>query len=153
MDKRCILFVVLFTGFRLVYIPASVLSHSGHGLPWLTAALSLLLTLGMEALVRSRGLAAGQDQRRRGLVATLVGLALVGLFPEEAPLGVILWAGIGAAWGSVVQGQPWLPARLRDWLLLLAGAVLGLTGLYGPGSWIMALLLVVEQRSPNQSGA
>lgn len=28
-----------FPAFRLVYIPASVLSHSGHGLPGLTVVL------------------------------------------------------------------------------------------------------------------
>ena len=135
----------VFTGFRLIYIPASVLSQSGHGLPWLTATAGLVLTFGLEALVRRRRRRPRPQERRGGLAATLVGLVLLGLFPEEAPIGVILWAGVGAAWGTAAQGDAMLPRRTGDWLRLLAGAALGVSGLFGPGSWIMALALLVRE--------
>lgn len=129
----------LFLTFRLVYIPASVLSHTGHGLPWLTAAAGLVATFGLEALTR-RGRTAGvipADGRAR--VALLLALLLVGLFPEEAPIAVILWAAIGTLWGRLGPpgAVPW------DWAGLLAGGLLGLSGLFGPGSWLMAGILAL----------
>lgn len=135
---------ILFVGFRLIYIPASVLSHSGHGLPWLTAALGLALTFGLEALTRRRGGAPTPGEQWRGRAATVVGLLLLGLFPEEAPIALILWAGIGAAWGAAVRDRPIFMGRPVAWGLLAAGAALGATGLLGPGSWLMALVLVLD---------
>lgn len=46
--------LLFFLTFRLIYIPASVLTHTGHGLPWLTAALGLIVTFGGEWLTRNR---------------------------------------------------------------------------------------------------
>lgn len=127
----------LFLAFRAVYIPAAVLSHTGHGLPWLTAAAGLVATFGLEALTRrgrSVGMPSADGQAR---VALLLSLLIVGLFPEEAPIAVILWATTGTLWGRL---SPPETAR-RDWRGLLGGGLLGLTGLFGPGSWLMAGVL------------
>lgn len=129
----------LFLAFRLVYIPASVLSHTGHGLPWLTAAAGLAATFGMEALAR-RGRtvesAAAAPSHMAGLILALL---IVGLFPEEAPIGLLLWAGIGAMGARLLPKQGG-GDRLAG---LLSGGLLGLTGLFGPGSWLLAGLLLL----------
>lgn len=132
------LFSSLFFAFRLVYIPAAILSHTGHGLPWLNAFGALVATFGLEGLSR-RGRRGKSPNGSREVWLIALALALVGLFPEEAPIGVILWAAIGAAWGRLDLGSQ----RTSDWAGLLGGGLLGLTGLVGPGSWLMAVLLVL----------
>lgn len=130
----------LFLTFRVVYIPASILSHSGHGGVWINTILALALTFGGEWLAgRSpRGL----GNRRQDLIVVILSLFLLGFFPEEAPVGLILWAGIGLAWGEWKQGVPVSTA----WIGLAAGVLLGTTGLFGPGSWMMAILLLPLMR-------
>lgn len=127
----------LFLAFRLVYIPLSVLAYSGHGGVWLNALLGIALTFGGEWLGR-RGRPSVDPRREIGMVA--VALLLVGLFPEEAPVGLLLWAGMGLAWGRL--HGPLSP----KWLGLTAGALLGISALWGPGSWIMAGLLLWQRR-------
>ena len=164
----------LFFAFRLVYIPASILSHTGHGLPYANAALVLCATFGMEYLTR-RG---RKDNRPRvdwrEIWFVVVALLLLGLFPEEAPIGAILWAAVGAVWGRLWPGAmttkartqitqkqmtdadsipvnpyPSVFIRVHQWLFserwigLLSGGLLGLTGLVGPGSWLVAGLLAL----------
>lgn len=127
----------LFFAFRLVYIPASILSHTGHGLPWLTAIAALVATFGMEALAR-RGLGSASSSRgNRDKWLVILALLLLGLFPEEAPVGLILWAAIGAAWGR--QGHR--TASHTHVAGAIAGGLLGVSGLFGPGSWLMAGVL------------
>jgi hypothetical protein len=126
----------LFLAFRLIYIPASILSHSGHGSVWINAALGLLLTFGGEWLAGRSARRLGN--RRQHLIVVILSLLLLGLFPEEAPVGLILWAGIGLAWGEWRRGILLIP----HWIALAAGALLGLTGLLGPSSWLMALILL-----------
>ena len=157
----------LFLAFRLVYIPASILSHTGHGLPYLNVALVLSATFGMEYLTRRSGQPTQPDNRQREAWFVVVALLLLGLFPEEAPASVILWAAIGGVWGWIRPGeeagtqsapQPQIsqisslrqaqdtPAAITLFsgisvVSLLAGGLLGLTGLFGPGSWLLAGLL------------
>jgi hypothetical protein len=126
----------LFLAFRIIYIPASILSHSGHGSIWINAVLGLLLTFGGEWLVGRSAKRLGNH--RQDLIVVILSLLLLGLFPEEAPVGLILWTGIGLAWGEWRRGIP----TTQHWLALAAGALLGLTGLFGPGSWGMAILLL-----------
>lgn len=129
----------IFLAFRAVYIPAATLTHTGHGLPWLTAAAGLIATFGLEALTRrgrSVGTSSADGQAR---VALLLALLIVGVFPEEAPIAVILWAATGTLWGRLSP-----PGTTRwDWGGLLGGGLLGLTGLFGPGSWLMAGILAL----------
>ncbi|MGB5050721.1 MAG: hypothetical protein WBO46_17390 [Caldilineaceae bacterium] len=129
----------LFLAFRLVYIPASIFSHTGHGSPVLNGLVVLCATFGLEFLVRRsrRDEPATASQQAHWFV--VVALLLLGFFPEEAPTGALLWAGIGAAWASLWPGRLW-PLRGSG---VLAGGLLGLSGLWGPGSWLMALLLVL----------
>lgn len=152
----------LFFVFRLIYIPLSILSHSGHGLLWFNAGLGLLCSFGGEWLARR---SRPSPDPRREVAVMVVALLLLGLFPEEAPVGLILWTGIGLAWGrtspkltaestekvqSTQRNQQLTPLRslcsLRfknsPWLGLGVGVLLGLTGLWGPGSWLMAGLLL-----------
>lgn len=152
--------LLFFLAFRLIYIPASVLTHTGHGLPWLTAALGWLVTFGGEWLTRNRsGLLPSEsgvplNERRRGLAVVVLALILLGLFPEEAPIGLILWAGMGVAWGVAMQNWPYPTgwAALWDQRLLSGrmftalgavtiGGLLGVLGLFGPGSWIAAAVI------------
>lgn len=138
-----------FLAFRLVYIPASVFAHSGHGLPWLTALVGLAATFGLEALVRRGQNAQPGDTPTapgRALAALATALVVIGLFPEEAPVAVILWAVTGALWPRTS------PARTSlSWAGLPAGALLGLTGLFGPGSWLMAGLILLWGRRGKKS--
>ena len=137
-------FIPFFFLFRLIYIPASVLSHTGHGSPWLNAALGCVVTLGAEWLARRVGVDIARRERQRAVVVVILALVTLGFFPEEAPIGLILWAGSGAAWGAATRGVG-LPAESKS-VVVGAGAVgvlLGATGLYGPGSWLAAVVLGV----------
>ena len=135
-------FLSLFLLFRIVYIPASVLSHTGHGSPWLNAAMGCAVTLGAEWLARRAGFAIGQRERQRAVVAVMLALFVLGFFPEEAPIGMILWAGSGAAWGAATRE---MGLRAASTLAAVGagavGAALGATGLVGPGSWLAAVAL------------
>ncbi len=137
-------YIPFFLIFRLIYIPASVLSHTGHGSPWLNAALGCGAALGAEWLARRMGGDPARRERRRALVVVILALVTLGFFPEEAPIGLILWAGSGAAWGAATRGQ-----GLRATSTSMAGgagavgALLGATGLFGPGSWLAAGVLGV----------
>ncbi len=134
--------IPFFLAFRLVYIPASVLTHSGHGQPWLNAALGCAATLGAEWLTRRIVEEPSLHERRRALVVVILALTILGFFPEEAPIGLILWAGSGAAWGAATRGF-----EMRSTPILYSvgavetGALLGATGLFGPGSWLAAAVL------------
>ncbi len=129
----------LFFAFRLVYIPAAILFHTGHGLPYLNTALVLCATFGLETLTRRSRQSGAPAVRAREVWFVVVALLLLGLFPEEAPTSIILWAAIGAVWGRL-----W-PSRMRiaDRRGLLSGGLLGLTGLVGPGSWLLAGMLAL----------
>lgn len=137
----------IFLVFRLVYIPASVLSHTGHGLPWLTVVAALIATFGMETLARRSRVSENTHNSSQARWLVVVALLLLGLFPEEAPIGLILWAAIGAAWGRQEESA----ANRYDAAGLVAGALLGLSGLWGPGSWLMAGLLAFWVRTQTES--
>ena len=135
-------FLSLFLLFRIVYIPASVLSHTGHGSPWLNAGMGCAVTLGAEWLARRAGHAIGQRERQRAVGAVMLALVVLGFFPEEAPIGMILWTGIGAAWGTATRGLGWRgPSTLTVFGAGAVGAVLAAAGLVGPGSWLAAVAL------------
>lgn len=137
-------FIPFFFLFRLIYIPASVLSHTGHGSPWLNAALGCVVTLGAEWLARRVGVDIAPRERQRAVVVVILALVTLGFFPDEAPIGLILWAGSGAAWGAATRGVG-LRAESKA-VVVVAGAVgvlLGATGLVGPGSWLAAVVLGV----------
>ena len=135
-------FIPFFLVFRLVYIPASVLSHTGHGSPWLNAALGCGAALGAEWLARRMAADPARRERRRAVVVVILALVTLGFFPEEAPIGLILWAGSGAAWGAATRG---LGMRAMSTAVVggaaVVGALLGAAGLFGPGSWLAAGVL------------
>ena len=134
--------IPFFLTFRLISIPASILSNTGHGLPWLTAALGLTATFGAEWLTRRLGGDPGLRERQRGLIVVLLALITLGFFPEEAPIGVILWAGSGAAWGAATRGQKVeLTPAITTVGALTIGALLGASAFFGPGSWLAAVIL------------
>ena len=137
-------FIPFFFLFRLIYIPASVLSHTGHGSPWLNAVLGCGAALGAEWLARRMGGDPARRERRRALVVVMLALVTLGFFPEEAPIGLILWAGSGAAWGAATRG---LGMRAMSTFVAggaaALGALVGATGLFGPGSWLAAVVLGV----------
>ena len=137
-------FIPFFFLFRLIYIPASVLSHTGHGSPWLNAALGCVVTLGAEWLARRVGGDIAQRERQRAVVVVILALVTLGFFPDEAPIGMILWAGSGAAWGAATRGLR-MPAESTTLAIGTGalGALLGATGLFGPGSWLAAGVLGV----------
>lgn len=135
-------FIPFFFLFRLIYIPASVLSHTGHGSPWLNAVLGCVVALGAEGLTRRMRVDIAGRERQRAVVVVILALVTLGFFPEEAPIGLILWAGSGAAWGAATRGLAMRAASTSA--VVGAGAVgtlLGATGLYGPGSWLAAVVL------------
>lgn len=137
-------FIPFFFLFRLIYIPASVLSHTGHGAPWLNAVLGCVVTLGAEWLTRRMGVDIARRERQRAVVVVIMALVTLGFFPEEAPIGLILWAGSGAAWGAATRGLDWRAAsNSKVFAAGALGALLGATGLFGPGSWLGAVVLGV----------
>ena len=139
-------FIPFFFLFRLIYIPASVLSHTGHGSPWLNAVLGCVVTLGAEWLTRRAGVDIARRERQRAVVVVILALVTLGFFPEEAPIGLILWAGSGAAWGAATRGVRMRATSTVAAVGVGAGAVgmlLGATGLFGPGSWLGAVVLGV----------
>ena len=137
-------FIPFFFLFRLIYIPASVLSHTGHGSPWLNAVLGCVVTLGAEWLTRRAGVDITRRERQRAVVVVILALVTLGFFPEEAPMGLILWAGSGAAWGAATRGIGWRAASTAVVFGAgAAGTLLGATGLFGPGSWLGAVVLGV----------
>lgn len=129
-----------FAVFRLVYIPATMLTYSGHGGVWLNMVLGLLLTFGGEWLGHRAKRRYGG--RRQDLATVIGALLLLGLFPEESPVVLLLWTAIGLAWGQHRQETRVPPARSETWIGRLVGGALGLSGLLGPGSWLMGLLLL-----------
>lgn len=134
--------LTFFVSFRLIYIPASVFTHTGHGLPWFTALLGCAATFGAEWLTRRLGSDWQMREQKRAPVVAILALVTLGFFPEEAPIGVILWAGIGAAWGIGTRGWDVRSARAPAVIAAAAiGALLGATGLFGPGSWLAAAVL------------
>lgn len=137
-------FIPFFFLFRLIYIPASVLSHTGHGSPWLNAALGCFVTLVAEWLARRVGGDPAPGEGRRAVMVVILALVTLGFFPEEAPIGMILWAGSGAAWGVATRGIG-LQATSTAAIFRAGavGAVLGATGLFGPGNWLAAAVLGV----------
>ncbi|MXY95262.1 MAG: hypothetical protein F4Y42_17610, partial [Caldilineaceae bacterium SB0664_bin_27] len=135
-------FIPFFFLFRLIYIPASVLSHTGHGSPWLNAALGCVVALGAEGLTRRMRVDVSGRERQRAVVVVILALVTLGFFPEEAPIGLILWAGSGAAWGAATRGLAmWAASTSAVVGAGAAGALLGATGLFGPGSWLGAVVL------------
>ena len=137
-------FIPFFFLFRLIYIPASVLSHTGHGSPWLNAVLGCVVTLGAEWLARRVGVDIARRERQRAVVVVILALVTLGFFPEEAPVGLILWAGSGAAWGAATRGVGWRAAsKIKVFAAGAVGVLLGATGMFGPGSWLGAVVLGV----------
>ena len=137
-------FIPFFFLFRLIYIPASVLSHTGHGSPWLNAGLGCVVALGAEWLTRRMRVDIAGRERQRAVVVVILALVTLGFFPEEAPTGLILWAGSGAAWGAATRGLAMRAASTSAVVGAGAvGALLGATGLFGPGSWLGAVVLGV----------
>ncbi|MDE0206738.1 MAG: hypothetical protein OXP66_12010 [Candidatus Tectomicrobia bacterium] len=137
-------FIPFFFLFRLIYIPASVLSHTGHGSPWLNAVLGCVVTMGAEWLARRVGIAIARRERQRAVVVVILALVTLGFFPEEAPIGLILWAGSGAAWGAATRGLGMKAASTSAAVGAgVLGVLLGATGLVGPGSWLGAVVLGV----------
>lgn len=137
-------FISFFVLFRLIYIPASVLSHTGHGSPWLNAVLGCVVTMGAEWLARRVGIAIARRERQRAVVVVILALVTLGFFPEEAPIGLILWAGSGAAWGAATRGLGMKAASTSAAVGAgVLGVLLGATGLFGPGSWLGAVVLGV----------
>ena len=134
-----------FLVFRIVYIPASVLSHTGHGSPLLTAVVGCGATLGAEWLARRMVSDPSRRERRRAVAVVILALVMLGFFPEEAPIGMILWAGCGAAWGAATRGMGMMRATSTAVVCGAgaAGALLGAAGLFGPGSWLAAVVLGV----------
>lgn len=137
-------FISFFVLFRLIYIPASVLSHTGHGSPWLNAVLGCVVTMGAEWLARRVGVDIARRERQRAVVVVILALVTLGFFPEEAPIGLILWAGSGAAWGAATRGLGMKAASTSAAVGAgVLGVLLGATGLFGPGSWLGAVVLGV----------
>lgn len=137
-------FIPFFLLFRLINIPASVLSHTGHGSPWLNAVLGCVVTLSAEWLTRRIGVDIARHERQRAVGMVVLALVTLGFFPEEAPIGLILWAGSGAAWGAATRGVGWRAAsNTKVFGAGAAGVLLGATGLFGPGSWLGAVVLGV----------
>jgi uncharacterized membrane protein YfcA len=142
------LLVPLFLSFRLVYIPATILSHSEHGGIWVNLALALLLAFGGEWLGRRSRRSLGQPAGLRTML--IITLIFIGFFPEEAPVALLLWLGSGVAWGHLTREQSYDQDLAETILGAGLGFGLGLLGLFGPASWLMALALLMGIKQQDQ---
>lgn len=133
-------FIPLFLAFRLVYIPATILSHSEHGGIWLNLILAFLLALGGEWLGRRSRRALAPPSALAAML--LVALLFIGFFPEEAPVALLLWLGSGIAWGQLTRGQGYDQGLAETILGAGVGFGLGALGLFGPASWLMVLTIL-----------
>jgi hypothetical protein len=138
-------------GWREVFIPLAVVLHNQHGLALITAGLAVAAArVGTWLWIRYRAPAGNDDAvqalqtaRRAALLAGLV-LLLLGLIPEEGPLGLLLWLAFGLAWPAVeaAAGAAQAPRRVAGAWLLLGLALAGPLAL-GPGAWLLAALYLL----------
>ncbi len=127
------LFVV---GWREVFIPLAVVLHNQHGPAFAIAGLAV-------AASRVGGwLYAKGSLRRPPYEAAVLGgiaLLLLGLTPEEGPVGLLLWFVFGVTWPILLEA---LAARVwQGWaaaFILLAGMALAGPLAAGPGTWLIA---------------
>ena len=127
------LFVI---GWREVFVPLAVVLHNQHG-PTLAVAGLAIAASRLGGWLHAKG-----SFRRPPYEAALLGgiaLLLLGLAPEEGPVGLLLWFVFGVTWPILHEA---LAARVwQGW----AGAAMLLTGMVvagplasGPGTWLIA---------------
>ena len=127
------LFVI---GWREVFVPLAVVLHNQHG-PTLAVAGLAIAASRLGGWLHAKG-----SFRRPPYEAALLGgiaLLLLGLAPEEGPVGLLLWFVFGVTWPILHEA---LAARVwQGW----AGAAILLTGMVvagplasGPGTWLIA---------------
>lgn len=130
-----VLFPRLVYGWREVFVPLVVVVHNQHAMVLATAGLAVAATRSGAWLLDP-----AESRRPPQQAAWLAGLTLIllGLAPEEGPLGLLLWALFGltwpvlqARWTAVPSSHPW--AAL--WLIL--GAALAGPLALGPGAWLI----------------
>lgn len=127
------LFVI---GWREVFVPLAVVLHNQHGSTLAVAGLAI-------AASRLGGWlhAKGSFKRPPHEAALLGGIALLllGLAPEEGPVGLLLWFVFGVTWPILHEA---LAARVwQGWAgaaILLTGMVVGGPLASGPGTWLIA---------------
>jgi hypothetical protein len=123
-------------GWREVFIPLVVVLHNQHGPTLAIAGLAV-------AASRVGGwlYAKGSLHRPPYEAAVLGGIALLllGLTPEEGPVGLLLWFVFGVTWPILLEA---LAARVwQGWaaaFVLLAGMTLAGPLAAGPGTWLIA---------------
>lgn len=127
------LFVI---GWREVFVPLAVVLHNQHGSTLAVAGLAIAASR-LGGWLHAKG-----SFKRPPYEAALLGgiaLLLLGLAPEEGPVGLLLWFVFGVTWPILHEA---LAARVwQGW----AGAAVLLTGLVvagplasGPGTWLIA---------------
>lgn len=129
----------LALGWREVFVPLVVIGHNQHGLALATAGLAMAAVQIGSWLRRRYGVGAGQPLWRPAVLAAL-SLALLGLAPEEGPLGLLLWAAFGLAWPLLQEtlATGGLPSKGSVGWLALGMALAGPLAL-GPGALVVAL--------------
>lgn len=127
------LFVI---GWREVFVPLAVVLHNQHGSTLAVAGLAIAASR-LGGWLHAKG-----SFKRPPYEAALLGgiaLLLLGLAPEEGPVGLLLWFVFGVTWPILHEA---LAARVwQGW----AGAAVLLTGMVvagplasGPGTWLIA---------------
>ena len=127
------LFVI---GWREVFVPLAVVLHNQHGSTLAVAGLAIAASR-LGGWLHAKG-----SFKRPPYEAALLGgiaLLLLGLAPEEGPVGLLLWFVFGVTWPILQEA---LAARVwQGW----AGAAVLLTGMVvagplasGPGTWLIA---------------
>ena len=127
------LFVI---GWREVFVPLAVVLHNQHGSTLAVAGLAIAASR-LGGWLHAKG-----SFRRPPYEAALLGgiaLLLLGLAPEEGPVGLLLWFVFGVTWPILQEA---LAARFWQGR---AGAAVLLTGMIvagplasGPGTWLIA---------------
>ncbi len=123
-------------GWREVFVPLVVVLHNQHG-PLLAVAGLAIAASRLGGWLYARGL----FRRPPHEAAVLGGIALLllGLAPEEGPIGLLLWFVFGATWPilhEALAGRTW-PGLAGAAVLLVAMASAGPLAA-GPGTWLIA---------------
>lgn len=123
-------------GWREVFVPLAVVMHNQHG-PSLAVAGLAIAASRLGAWLHAR-----QLFRRSPYEAAVLGglaLLLLGLAPEEGPVGLLLWFVFGVTWPLLHEA---LAERLwTGWtaaLVLLVGMAVAGPLANGPGTWLIA---------------
>ena len=122
-------------GWREVFVPLAVVMHNQHG-PTLAVAGLAIAASRVGGWLHAKGLFRRSPQE--AAIAGGIALVLLGLAPEEGPVGLLLWFVFGATWPVLQAALSVVQPQVRLSLAVLTGMVVAGPLANGPGTWLIA---------------